>query len=88
MDNMYCVIQYGYGIFGIGLTPDEAIQDAEYWAYQSWLPMEIVGYHSANEGDFYLIECSPDLYALVKEIGGLASFDIIDGVACREVNNG
>jgi CRISPR/Cas system-associated protein endoribonuclease Cas2 len=66
MEKRYsAVYQYGYVIFGIGNTEEEAIEDAKLYAEE----FEIQE-NRPNDGDMILIEISEALFNKVKEFGG------------------
>ncbi len=68
-ENKYAVYQYGYAIFGIGTTTDDAIEDAKQYADD--LPNEIPMYAGQNiDGTMYLIVVTDRLYEEVARIGG------------------
>lgn len=69
MSTKYAVYQYGYAIFGIGTTIDEAIDDAKQYADE--LPDDIPMYRGQNiDGAMYVIEVTDRLYYKVQEVGG------------------
>jgi hypothetical protein len=78
-NKIYAVIQEGYAIFGIGTTQAEAISDAEQWTDK---PFNIVPYNQATDGDFFVVECTPELAKAVSR--GVITYEIIDGVADAE----
>lgn len=65
----YAVYQYGYAIFGIGTTVDEAVADARIYADN--VPDDIEQYHGQNiDGAMYIISITDRLYYKVQEVGG------------------
>lgn len=65
----YAVYQYGYAIFGIGQTIDEAIEDAKQYADN--LPDYTETYRGQNvDGEMYIINITDRLYYKVQEVGG------------------
>lgn len=64
------VYQYGYAIFGIGKTEEEAIEDAKQYADDTEDWWSDIGYGSRNDGDMILIDISKALYDKVAEYGG------------------
>lgn len=69
MSTKYAVYQYGYAVFGIGTTIDEAIEDAKQYADE--LPDEVPMYSGQNvDGAMYVIVVTDRLYYKVQEVGG------------------
>lgn len=65
----YAVYQYGYAIFGIGTTIDEAIEDAKIYADD--VPDDIEMYRGQNvDGEMYVIVVTDRLYYKVQDVGG------------------
>lgn len=65
----YAVYQYGYAVFGIGTTVDEAIADAKIYADN--VPEDIEKYKGQNiDGEMYIIQITDKLYYKVQEVGG------------------
>lgn len=65
----YAVYQYGYAIYGIGTTIDEAIEDAK--IYSDTVPDDIETYKEQNvDGEMYLIVVTDRLFYRVQEVGG------------------
>ena len=57
----YAVYQYGYAIFGIGNSREEAIEDARQYAED--IPDSVEDYSGQNvDGELYIIEITDDLY--------------------------
>jgi len=65
----YAVYQYGYAIFGIGVTREEAIADANNYGE---FPPDLPDYNGENvSGNSYVIEITDRLYEEVDRIGGV-----------------
>ena len=65
----YAVYQYGYAIYGIGVTVNEAIEDAKIYADN--VPEAIEEYGGQNVGGkMYIIIVTDRLYYKAQEIGG------------------
>ena len=67
----YAVMQLGYVIYGVGETPDQAIEDAMEWADD----IDITPFHEAAHGDMVVVEITAALYNAVNEIGGDICFE-------------
>jgi hypothetical protein len=65
MKTYSAVYQYGYAIFGVGKTDEEAIEDAKQYADEFEIKEG-----QPNSGDMILIKISEALYNKVNEIGG------------------
>lgn len=55
----WIVMQWGYAVFGCGLTPEEAVTDAKIWLdkdapQQSWTVADFKSPHTALNGEFVL----------------------------------
>lgn len=56
----WIVMQWGYAVFGCGLTPEEAVTDAKLWLdkdapQQSWTVTDFqTNLHTAVDGEFVL----------------------------------
>jgi hypothetical protein len=76
---MYAVIQYTYGVFGVGSTAAEAVADAKAWSSPEHITTYVKGM-GLFKGEFYLMRCSPELAAEVTRRDGRVAVDLEGGV--------
>ena len=86
MDEYYAVYQSGFCIYGVGITPGAAIEDAQEWlddGDKGTAPGYITRYglHGPTgsgeiHGEIYLRPCSPALAREVKTVGGQRTFKL------------
>ena len=78
--NKWIVIQWGYAVFGCGLTPDEAVSNAKLWLdkdapQQSWAVTDFqTNLHTAVDGEFVLCRVEDYKEILEMEIKSLVVF--------------
>lgn len=73
----YAVIQFGYGVLGIGETAAQATQDARDWGFSS-VTNEVEWYvaNHAHAGYSCLIRCTDELYAYALKHGGDIMYEV------------
>ena len=78
MGKFYAVYQSGFCVYGVGTTPNEAIDDALEWV--DFERDELVEPHSSVYGDVCLGECSEAFSDYVQQHGGDIPFSEQDGI--------
>lgn len=74
-DKYYAVHQVCGPIYGVGLSPDEAIADANQYLDEPISADDLVDRRAANDGDLLLTECSRALFEYVRDYGGDVTYD-------------
>jgi hypothetical protein len=72
MGAYYAVYQSGAELLGVGITPTDALHDAELWsdrALPSCTVYGLDGPRGETRGAYYLRPCTPELYEAVHAIG-------------------
>lgn len=80
MVKYYAVIQYGYVICGVGVTPEEAVANAR----EEGLWGEIKTEFGRIVGESYLLPCDVSVWDAVNEFGGSIPFDVVNGMVQLE----
>lgn len=78
----YAVIQEGHGVFGVGLSEDEAIRNSKRLGTPEQIRAALVDLDEAMHGDILITMCTSELYRQVLEGGFESEIEYTeDGVA-------
>lgn len=79
---MFAIIQEGHGVFGVGETEDEAINNSMRLGRPEQIRAALVPQDDALHGDILIAECTEELYNHVKAHGFESEIEYTeDGVA-------